>query len=95
MTLPDALLRGFARSHGIVRLSLFGSALRDDFDQDSDIDLLVEFAPSQVPGLFGLSAMERELESLVGRRVDLRTAGDLSRHFRDAVASSARLLYAA
>ena len=85
----------FAKRHGILRLALFGSALRDDFDDDSDIDLLVEFAPGQTPGLIRIAAMELELESMLGREVELRTYEDLSRFFRDEVAAQARTLYAA
>jgi predicted nucleotidyltransferase len=78
--IDDVKLEDFARRHGITRLALFGSALRDDFGDDSDIDLLVEFARDRIPGMFGIAAMERELESLLGRRVDLRTYHDLSKY---------------
>lgn len=50
---------GFCRRHHITRLALFGSALRDDFEPDSDDDVLVEFEPGHVPGLKFVS-MERE-----------------------------------
>ena len=51
---------------------------------DSDVDLLVEFEPQAKPGLIGMAGIEIELSSLLNRRkVDLRTAADLSRHFRD------------
>lgn len=95
MTIDTALLADFARRHGIRSLSLFGSALRDDFTDRSDVDLLVEFQPDRVPGFFRLASMERELESLIGRQVDLRTYHDLSKFFRDEVAVAARILYAA
>lgn len=95
VTIDTALLEDFARRHGIRCLSLFGSALRDDFTDRSDVDLLVEFEPDRVPGLFRLASMERELESLMGRPVDLRTYHDLSRFFRDKVVATARILYAA
>jgi predicted nucleotidyltransferase len=63
--------------------------------QDSDVDLLVEFEPGQSPGLLGLAAIEAELSSLIdGRRVDLRTAQDLSPHFRDDVVRNAETQYA-
>jgi predicted nucleotidyltransferase len=95
IVLDDASLADFATRHGIRRLAAFGSVLRDDFDDDSDIDLLVEFEPGQVPGLLAIAAMEIELGERLGREVDLRTLADLSRHFRDEVRSSARELYAA
>lgn len=95
LNVEDSALATFARKHGIARLALFGSVLRSDFTEDSDVDVLVEFRPAQVPGLFGMSAMERELEQMFGRRVDLRTYHDLSRYFRDDVTAQARVVYAA
>jgi len=93
--LPDAMLGSFCRQHGIARLSLFGSALRDDFGPTSDVDLLVEFLPDRTPGLIRLAGIERELSALIGRKVDLRTTADLSRYFRDRVAATAVVKYAA
>ncbi|GAA0618786.1 nucleotidyltransferase family protein [Sporichthya brevicatena] len=95
LTVDDAALSAFATKHGVARLLLFGSVLRADFRSDSDVDVLVEFLPDRIPGLLGLAAMELELESLVGRTVELRTRNDLSRHIRDRVVGEARLLYAA
>lgn len=91
----DELLASFSTEHGVKRLALFGSVLGDGFDDQSDLDVLVEFEPGRTPGLLGLASMELELEGLVGRRVDLRTYGDLSRYFRDRVAAEARPIYAA
>ena len=85
----------FCRRHHISRLSLFGSVLRDDFRPTSDVDVLVEFEPEHVPGLFGLARMERELSALLGdRKIDLRTPQDLSRYFRDEVLATAEVQYA-
>lgn len=95
LTIDDEALNAFAVRHGIRRLALFGSVLRDDFGPQSDVDLLVDFEPGRTPGLLGLAAMELELGRLVGREVELRTHGDLSRYFRDVVRSEARELYAA
>lgn len=81
--------------YGAAKLSLFGSILRDDFCADSDVDMLVEFRPGVRIGLIGIANMEAELSEAVGRRVDLRTAADLSRYFRDEVVANARLLHAA
>jgi len=86
----------FCRRNHIRRLSLFGSVLRDDFGPESDIDVLVEFEPGQVPGFLALYDMEQELSALAGgRTVDLRTAEDLSRYFRDDVVAHAEVQYAA
>lgn len=85
----------FCRRHHISRLSLFGSVLRDDFRPTSDVDVLVEFEPDHLPGLFGLARMESELSALLGhRKVDLRTPQDLSRYFRDEVMATAEVQYA-
>jgi len=85
----------FCRRYHIRRLALFGSVLRDDFGPESDVDVLVEFEQGQVPGLFRFARIERELAELFGgRRVDLRTAGDLSQYFRDQVVATAEALYA-
>jgi hypothetical protein len=88
-------LADFCRKHHIRRLALFGSVLRDDFGPDSDVDVLVEFEPDHVPGLLRLAAMERELSACFGgRKVDLRTAEDLSRYFRDQVVATAEVQFA-
>ena len=89
-------LAEFCRAHHIQRLALFGSMLRGTARSDSDVDLLVEFEPGMEPGLIGLSVMEAELSKLYGgRKVDLRTANDLSRHFRGEILRTAQLQYAA
>ncbi len=95
LSLDDAFLAAFASTHGIRRLALYGSALRDDFGPGSDIDLLVEFRPEHTPGLLHLAQMELELEEALGRPVELRTPEDLSPYFRDEVTTTARPLYAA
>ncbi|MDY7110665.1 MAG: nucleotidyltransferase family protein [Planctomycetota bacterium] len=85
----------FCRRHGVKRLLLYGSVLRDDFGPDSDVDVLVEFHPGRTPGLFGFGQMIIELREIIGREVDLRTPHDLSRYFRAEVLRTARLLHAA
>ena len=91
---PDEL-ESLCREHHIVRLSLFGSTLRGTDRPDSDVDLLVEFEQGKAPGLIGLAGIEEELGTLVGRKVDLRTAQDLSPHFRNEVVREARVQFAA
>lgn len=95
LIIVDELLQAFCVRHGVQRLAVFGSLLDDDFSDDSDVDILVAFEKDRTPGLIGLSAMELELEGLLGRRVDLRTYSDLSRYFRDDVRAGAREIYAA
>jgi uncharacterized protein len=84
----------FCRRNHIIKLALFGSVLRDELESDSDIDILVEFEKNHVPGLITFAGMEIELTDKIGRKVDLRTAGDLSRYFRDEVVNSAEVQYA-
>ena len=87
-------LAAFCRTHGIRRLAIFGSALRADFGPESDVDVLVEFAPGRAPGLLGIAGMEIELSALFGgRKVDLRTPEDLSRYFRKDVLETAEVQY--
>jgi len=91
-----AALTDVCRRHHIRRLSLFGSTLKGAARPDSDVDLLVEFEPGKTPGLLGMAQIELDLSPLVdGRKVDLRTKADLSRHFRDEVARTAEVRYAA
>jgi predicted nucleotidyltransferase len=73
----------------IRKLSLFGSVLTPRFRAGSDIDVLVEFDPGHTPGLLTLAGMEIEISERLGRKVELRTAEDLSRYFRDEVVASA------
>ncbi len=91
--LPKTQVADFCRHHHIRRLALYGSVLRDDFGPDSDVDVLVEFAPEERVGLLRLAEVELELSELIGRRVDLRTPQDLSRYFRDEVLEQADVQY--
>ena len=90
--IPTEQLADFCRKNRIRKLSLFGSVLRDDFGPDSDLDVLVEFEPGQVPGL-SFFLMQDDLSQLLGRHVDLNTFQDLSRYFRDEVVRSAIAVY--
>ncbi|HLA04389.1 MAG TPA: nucleotidyltransferase family protein [Syntrophales bacterium] len=92
--IPHEKIAEFCKKNHIMKLSFFGSVLREDFGPDSDIDVLVDFIPGMGPGFFGLSHMELELSDIIGRKVDLRTPNELSRYFRDEVVSSARTEYA-
>jgi len=92
--LDQEAVEAFCRKHGLRKLSLFGSVLRDDFRPDSDVDVLVEFRQGVRAGYLTMAAMERELSQLLGRRVDLRTPAELSRYFRDDVLRAAEVRYA-
>ena len=93
--LDERTVKTFCESHRIRRLSLFGSQASGSAGPNSDVDLLVDFESESVPGLLGMAAMEDELSHLLGgRKVDLRTARDLSRHFREEVERTAQVQYA-
>ena len=92
--IPKESIAEFCRRNHILRLSLFGSVLRDDFTSESDVDLLVEFDPDHIPGLITLSGMEIELSEILGRKADLRTVEDLSPYFRQQVVETAQVQYA-
>ena len=94
MDLSDKKIAEFCQRNHIRKLSVFGSFLRDDYNEDSDIDILVEFFPDHIPGLIRLAGMENELSATLGRKVDIRTAEDLSRYFRNEVLESAEVKYA-
>jgi len=93
--IPDERLAAFCRKNQIRELSLFGSALREDFRPDSDIDLLVVFEPDARIGLLAFARIQRELSELVGRRVDLVPKDGLKLHIRQSVIDSAKVVYAA
>lgn len=89
-------LETICKRHGIVRLSLFGSVLKGKATENSDVDLLVEFSETAKPTYLDMARIENELSVLLnGKRVDLRTANELSRYFRTDVLASAELQYAA
>jgi uncharacterized protein len=86
-------IASFCRKHHISRLAFYGSYVRKELKPTSDIDVLVEFKPGHVPGLFRLSAMQNQLTELLGRPVDLRTPNDLSCYFRNDVLRQAEVFY--
>jgi len=92
ITFPQERIAEFCRRHHIKKLAVFGSALRADFRDESDIDVLVEFEPGKVPGL-AFFAMQDELAEILGIKVDLNTPQCLSRYFRDKVLQEAVVQY--
>lgn len=93
VNVDKAVLAQFCKKHHIKRLALFGSVLRPDFRDDSDVDVLVEFEPGLTPG-FAFFAIQDELSELMGRKVDLNTPQFLSPYFRDRVMEEAETAYA-
>ena len=97
--IPYSDIEPFCRKWGVSELSLFGSAIRRDFGPDSDVDVLVTFAPGSRHGFFDLVKMQGELEQLFGRQVDLITRPGIEtsqNHLRRrAILDSVRVIYAA
>lgn len=91
--IPSDKVASFCDQYHILKLSLFGSILREDFNSDSDIDVLVQFEPNHVPGLIRLAGMEIALTEILVRKVDLRTPEDLSHRFRQKVLDLALVQY--
>jgi predicted nucleotidyltransferase len=91
--IPTAKLTEFCQRYPIRKLSLFGSALRDDFGPHSDVDILVEFEPGARISFFDMVTMEMELTEMIGRKVDFKTPQELSRYFRQKVLDTAEVLY--
>jgi predicted nucleotidyltransferase len=95
LPIEHSKLATFCKVNGIRKMSLFGSQLHGTARPDSDIDLLVEFYPDRIPGLFKIAEMEFELSDMLGgKKVDLRTPEDLSRYFRQTVIQEAAEQYA-
>ena len=94
-----AQIADFCRRWNIVRFELFGSVLRDDFDAESDIDVLVTYAPGYGASLDELLGAEDELSALTRRKVDLvkRKVIEGSPNWirRRAILNNARTVYAA
>ena len=91
--LPKDRIAEFCKRYQIRKLSIFGSALREDFGPDSDIDVLIEFGPNAGVGLIALAGLELELGEIIGRKVDLNTPGFLSKYYRDRVIKEAVVQY--
>lgn len=97
--IPKEKIAEFCQKWKIVELCLFGAALRDDFRPDSDVDVLVAFAPDARYGLFDLVHMQEELKEILGRNVDLveRKAVERSENYirRKHILSSLETIYVA
>jgi predicted nucleotidyltransferase len=97
--IDDQVLADFCSKWGIVEVALFGSALREDFAPDSDVDLLVKFSPEANWSLFDFIHAEDELKALLGRDVDLieKSAIEESPNWirRKNILESARVIYTA
>ena len=93
--LPVDRIADLCRRYGVHELAVFGSAARGDMRPDSDIDILVEFQSNARVGLVKFASLVEELESLLGRRVDLVTKGGLKPRVRPSVLREAQVVYSA
>lgn len=97
--IPQDQVIAFCRTHRIRRLSVFGSALREDFRPDSDVDILISFEEGARHSLFDLVTMQDELEAILGRSVDLveREAVEQSENYirRRHILANEELVYVA
>ncbi|HEY9812242.1 MAG TPA: nucleotidyltransferase family protein [Candidatus Sericytochromatia bacterium] len=97
--IPTDKIADFCQRWQITEFAFFGSVLRDDFRPDSDVDILVTFAPNAHRTLFDLVDMQDELEAMFRRKVDLvsRRGIEQSRNYlrRKAILSSAEVIYVA
>ena len=93
LQLPLEAIRAYCKQRPIRRLSLFGSALRADFGPDSDIDMLIEYAPEAKIDPYAIARQQADLCKLIGRPVDLGTPQSLSPYIRQEVIESAEPLY--
>jgi predicted nucleotidyltransferase len=91
--LPLAQIEAFCQRNPIRKLSLFGSVLRDDFSEKSDVDFLVELEPDAPVGLFKFIGMQDELEDMIGRKADLRTPLEFSEQNRRRILKEAEAIF--
>ena len=97
--IDQAAIEAFCQKWKIIEFSLFGSVLREDFRPDSDVDVLVTFAPDAHRTLFDLVDMVEELEGFLGRKVDIMTRRSIESSenylLRRGILSSTQMIYAA
>jgi predicted nucleotidyltransferase len=93
MNVPLEAIAAICRKYRVKELAIFGSALREDFREESDVDLLVDFQPNHGLGLFEYLQCQGELGELLGRRVDLVQKSGLKRFVRDEILGTAKVIY--
>ncbi len=81
------------RQNDVARIGVFGSIARGEFNEQSDIDLLIEF--SKRKSLLALVALERQISTALGRKVDLLTEAAISPYLRDRIKRDLRIIYEA
>lgn len=93
ISMTDEQLAGLCRRHHVRELALYGSVLREDFRDDSDIDVLVDFEADARIGLFDLTGLQQELADAFGRSVDVVERRSLHPANRDAVLEEAKTIW--
>ena len=91
----ETQLADLCMRYGVSELSLFGSAMRGEMRPGSDIDFMVEFNPDVRVGLLKFESLSEDLESLVGRKIDLVTKRGIKAWISPNVIKEARIIYAA
>ena len=97
LRISQTKLETLCRKYGVAKLSLFGSASRNELTPESDVDLMVEFSPDSHTSLFDITTMQDEFSAaLGGRKVDIATPEILRNPFRrDSIVPDLKLIYAA
>lgn len=95
INIPHTQIKKFCRRWQVVEFSLFGSVLKENFQEDSDVDVLVRFAPEAKISLFDMAQMQIELEQLFQRPVDLVETDGLRNPYRKReIINTAQVIYA-
>ena len=93
VTVPVEAVAEFCRRHDLREFALFGSVLRDDFSEQSDVDVLIEPGPDHQHKIAEFVSMQEELEAIFGRKVDLVYKHLLKKYIREDVLRRRRVLY--
>ena len=91
MTFNTERLITICRESGVSKVGVFGSMVRGDATNDSDIDLLIEFGSRK--SLLALVRLERELSTALERKVDVQTEAALSPYLKDRILSDLQVIY--
>ena len=96
ISVPPGRISDFCRKWKVTEFAVFGSVLRSDFRPESDVDVLVTFAPDAPWSYWDYPAMIEELEEMFGRRVDLVEKAAITNPFRrHEILTHRQVLYAA
>lgn len=95
LIIPRDKIALFCQKWNLVEFALFGSVLRSDFNQSSDVDVLITFAPDSQTSLFDLAQMQIELQEIFGRPIDLVEKSSLKNPYRKSeIIESSEVIYA-